>query len=374
MPKKAIIPLPVQHLSSVISRTIFFSLFFLAVLVFCQANETNEKKSVEKFNAGELIMDHISDAHEWHLWGAGDAAVSIPLPVIIYSKDRGLSVFSSAKFHHGHKTYQGYKVEHNSIVAVNEMNEVDAHDAIVNPEITKNLWDISITKNVVTLFFSCLLMLWLFISVAKTYLKNGNSAPSGKQSLIEPIIVFIRDEVAKPSIGPRYEKYVPYLLTLFFFIFINNLLGLVPAFPFGTNLSGNIAVTMSLSLITLVVVTFTANRSYWRHIFAMPGVPFGILFILTPIEILGFILRPFVLMIRLFANITAGHIIALSFYSLIFIFGEMNTGLGYGVSVLSVAFTVFMGFLELLVALLQAYVFAFLSAMYFGAAIEEHHH
>jgi F-type H+-transporting ATPase subunit a len=355
--------------------TPFYKIILSTLLVFSFSAAFSETEVKEKkFNPGELIMDHISDAHDWHLWGEGDHSTSIPLPVIIYSGERGLSVFSSAHFHHGHKTYKGYKLEHNTIVAVNEMEEVDAHEAVVNEELTKNLWDISISKNVVTLFFSAILLLWLFISVAKTYARNLNAAPKGKQSFVEPMITFIRDEVAKPSIGPKFEKYVPYLLTVFFFILINNLLGLIPIFPGGTNLTGNIAITMSLAVITLIVVTLTANGSYWRHIFAMPGIPIGILIILTPIEILGFILRPFVLMIRLFANITAGHIIALSFYSLIFIFGEMNTGLGYGVSVLSIAFTIFMGFLELLVAFLQAYVFTLLTAMYFGAAIEEHHH
>jgi len=345
----------------------------LAPALFAQENEGAEDD--KKFNPGKLILEHIGDAHEWHLWGEGASAMSIPLPVIVYSKDRGLSVFSSAHFEHGHKTYGGYKLIKNRLVAVDNLDVKDVKDAPMNDIITAGLWDISISKNVVTLLFSCALMLWLFISIAKTYKKNGsNMAPKGKQSFVEPLITFVRDDIAKASIGHKYERYVPYLLTVFFFILINNLLGLVPIFPGGTNVTGNIAITMSLALITLVVVTFTANRHYWRHMFAMPGIPVGVLFILTPIEILGFFLRPFVLMIRLFANITAGHIIALSFYSLIFIFGQMNVGLGYGVSILSTAFAIFMGFLELLVAFLQAYVFTLLTAMYFGAAVEDHHH
>jgi F-type H+-transporting ATPase subunit a len=357
--------LPLRHFISL--------LIMLFTLSIASAGEENPVKE-KKFNPGELIMDHIGDSHEWHLWGEDESVVAIPLPVIIYSNQRGFSLFSSSHFDHGHKTYQGLKVEGKEIVAVDEMEDTDARSAHVNAGLTKGLWDISITKNVVTLFFSCIFMLWLFLSIAKAYTKNVHTAPKGKQSFVEPIIMFIRDEVAKPSIGPKYEKYVPYLLTVFFFILINNLLGLIPIFPGGTNLTGNIAITMFLAVITLVIVIFTANGNYWRHIFAMPGIPIGILIILTPIEILGFVLRPFVLMIRLFANIMAGHIIALSFFSLIFIFGEMNTGLGYGVSVVSIIFTVFMGFLELLVAFIQAYVFALLTAMYFGAAIEEHHH
>jgi F-type H+-transporting ATPase subunit a len=204
--------------------------------------------------------------------------------------------------------------------------------------------------------------------------KNRGKAPSGLQSWIEPLVVFVRDDVAKPSIGEkRYEKFMPFLLTVFFFIWINNLLGLIPIFPGGANLTGSISVALVLAAFTLVITFVVANKHYWQHVFAMPGVPIPVLIILTPIEILGLFLRPFVLMIRLFANITAGHIIALAFFSLIFIFGEMHAGLGFGVSILSLVFTVFMGALELLVAFLQAYVFTLLSAIYFGAAVDEGH-
>ena len=234
-------------------------------------------------------------------------------------------------------------------------------------------YDLSITKNVASLLFSVILMIWIFLSVAKAYTRREGLAPKGMQSLIEPLIVFVRDDIAKGSIGPNYVKYMPYLLTVFFFIWINNLLGLIPILPGGANVTGNLAVTGTLAIITFLITSFSANRHYWQHIFAMPGVPKWVLIILTPIEILGVFLRPFVLMIRLFANITAGHIIALSFFSLIFIFGELNAGAGYGVSVVSVAFVIFMSLLELLVAFLQAYVFTLLSAIYFGSAMEEHH-
>ena len=217
-------------------------------------------------------------------------------------------------------------------------------------------------------------MIWLFTSIAKAYKTRPNQAPKGLQSLIEPLIIFVRDDVAKSAIGPKYQKYMPYLLTAFFFIWINNMLGLIPLIPGGANLTGNIAITMSLAVMTLIITVFSANKNYWVHIFAMPGVPTWVLFLLTPIEILGLFLRPFVLMIRLFANMAAGHIIALSFISLIFIFGEMSAGAGMGVGVVSLAFMVFMTFLELLVAFLQAYVFTLLSAIYIGAAVEEHHH
>lgn len=332
------------------------------------ANSEEHSAVVEKFNAGKMITEHISDSHDWHLWGEGHNAVSIPLPIIIYNPATGLDVFLSSRFEHGHAAYNGYKLHKNNIIAVDALGAEDEQR-------TASLIDFSITKNVFSLLFSVGLILWMFISVANAYKRNPGKAPKGMQALIEPLILFVRDDVAKASIGEKkYEKFMPYLLTVFFFIWVNNLLGLVPIIPGGANLTGNIAVTMTLAVITFVITSIYANGHYWRHIFAMPGVPPWVLLILTPIELLGVILRPFVLMIRLFANITAGHIIALSFFSLIFIFGEMSTGLGLGVSVLSVGFVVFMSLLELLVAFLQAYVFTLLSANYFGAAVEEPHH
>lgn len=325
----------------------------------------------EKLNAGKIIMEHVADQHGWHLWGHTE----LPLPVILYNKERGLSIFSSARFEHGHKSYGGYMLEDGKVVAVNESGEADAHSATVNEELTAMTTDISITKNVATLFVVVILMMVIFLNVANMYTrKRKGLAPTGLQNAIEPIILFMRDEVIKPSIGHKYERYLPYLLTVFFFIWIANLLGLIPVFPGGANLTGNISISMTLALFTFVIVTFSANKNYWEHVFVMPGVPKGILLLLTPIEILGVFLRPFVLMIRLFANITAGHIIALSFFCLIFIFGQNGTGVGLAVSPLSLVFTVFMTTLELLVAFLQAYVFTMLSAVYIGAAVEEHHH
>jgi F-type H+-transporting ATPase subunit a len=270
--------------------------------------------------------------------------------------------------------HDGYMLKGSDLVAVNEMEDMEASHATVNEELTAATYDFSITKNVASLFVSLIILVWMMMSVARAYKRRQGQAPKGIQSLLEPIIIFVRDDVAKASIGPRYMKYLPYLLTVFFFIWINNLLGLIPIIPGGANVTGNLAVTGTLALITFIITTLSANKHYWRHIFAMPGVPPWVLIILTPIEILGMFLRPFVLMIRLFANIAAGHIIALSFFSLIFIFGEMGAIAGYGVSIVSVAFVVFMSMLELLVAFLQAYVFTLLSAIYIGAAVEEHDH
>ena len=330
----------------------------------------------EKLNAGKLIMEHIADSHDWHLWGH----TSISLPVIVYNAERGLTVFSSARFNHGHTAYQGYRLmEKGKIEAVNEMTETDASLATVNEALTASSYDISITKNVLSIFITISILLFVFISVARAYTnKRKGMAPKGLQNAVEAIVLFMRDDVIKAGIGEKkYEKYVPYLLTLFFFIWINNLLGLIPVFPGGANVTGNISVALVLATLTFIITTISGNKNYWQHIFAMPGVPKGVLILLTPIEILGVFLRPFVLMIRLFANIAAGHIIALSFFCLIFIFGQESlygSGGGLGVSPLSIVFTVFMGFLELLVAFLQAYVFTLLSSIYIGAAVEDHHH
>ncbi len=327
-----------------------------------------EKHEAEgKFNAGKMILEHVADDHGWHLWGH----TSIPLPCIVYSSEKGLDVFSSSKFDHGHAVAvtdkNSYRLHENHIEVVNA-------DGSVDEAASHQLWDFSITKNVMSLLISCILMLWIFLSIAKAYTKRKGMAPKGLQSFIEPLIMFVRDDIAKSSIGPKYMKFMPFLLTVFFFIFINNLLGLIPIFPGGANLTGAISVCIVLAGLVLIITLVKGNKHYWHHIIAMPGVPWPVLIILTPIELIGVVLRPFVLMIRLFANMTAGHIIALSFFSLIFIFGEMNAGVGFGVAIFALVFTVFMGALELLVAFLQAYVFTLLSSIYFGAAVEEGHH
>lgn len=330
-------------------------------------DEHGSDGEAKKFDAGKLIMEHIADEHGWHIAGEGHGSIVLPLPVIVYDTQRGLSLFSSSRFDHGHAAYNGYKLEEGRIVAV------DANGAI-DENATANIWDLSITKNVASLMLVMVILLVVFIGVARAYARRPGQAPKGLQSLVEPIILFVRDDVAKSAIGAhKYARFMPYLLTVFFLIFFANLLGLIPFIPGGANVTGNIAITLTLAMITFLIVTFNGNKHYWHHIFAMPGVPAWVLVILTPVEILGMFLKPFVLMIRLFANITAGHIIALSFFSLIFVFGATSAAAGYGVSIVSLAFTVFMTFLELLVAFIQAYVFTFLSAMYIGAALEENH-
>jgi F-type H+-transporting ATPase subunit a len=325
--------------------------------------------SQKRFNTGDLIFDHIKDSYEWHIATIGHTHISVPLPVILYSTQSGFHIFMSGKLHHGTEAYNGFKIATEGKYQ-QKVVEVMGDGSEVRP------WDFSITKNVTSLFVSILFILVIFLSMAKRYRENKDVAPKGLQSWLEPLVVYVRDDIAKPSIGKeKYEKYLPYLLTAFFFIFINNLLGLVPFFPGGANLTGNIAVTAVLALFTFTITSFRGSRDYWVHLVNAPGIPWWlkIPFPLMPIvEILGIFLKPFVLAIRLFANITAGHIVALAFYCLIFIFAEKSVFAGYGVSVVSIGFTVFMGLLELLVAFIQAYVFTLLSALYFGMALERH--
>lgn len=352
-----------EAMKKFLSRVLLCALLLFSSTVLIAGSSSDNKK----FDAGALILEHIGDAHDWHILTWNGHSVSVPLPVILYHEDRGLTAFWSSRFEHGEKAYNGYRLDHAHIIAVKE-------DGTIDEAATAKIWDVSITKNTAAMFFSMIFMLWIFISMARTYTRNKGNPPKGIQSFLEPIIIFVRDDIARASIGEKkYKRYMPFLLTLFFFILLNNLLGLVPILPGGTNLTGNIAITLTLAIFTFIITTVSGNKNYWRHIIAMPGVPKGILIILTPIEIMGMFLKPFVLMIRLFANITAGHIIMLSFFSLIFIFGELNPAVGYAVSIASIAFTIFMFMLELLVGFIQAYVFALLSAMYFGMAVEEHH-
>jgi F-type H+-transporting ATPase subunit a len=237
--------------------------------------------------------------------------------------------------------------------------------------------DFSITKNVFTMLLTMLILLFIFRRVANAAVRTTGKAPKGLQNFIEPFYTFIRDEVAKPNIGPKYEKYMPYLLSAFFFILGLNLIGQIPFFPGGANVTGNISITIVLALLTFIISTFSANRHFWEHTLWMPGVPAVLkIFILTPIEILGVFLKPFTLLLRLFANITAGHIVIISFVSLIFILGKAGESVGGSVAgaAASIPLTLFMMTLELLVAFLQAFIFTMLSATYIGTAIEEPHH
>lgn len=324
-------------------------------LGFAAKADDHEAHSENKFDISTLIFHHISDSHEWHFATIGHTHLSINLPVIIWSADRGIEVFSFGHLKgHGDSheivEYQGYTTDH--------------HGKIVSTE-NREFRDFSITKNVASLFLSVVLLFVVFFSIAGAYKKRQGLAPKGLQSFFEPIIVFIRDEIALPNIGKKHERFLPYLLTVFFFIWFNNLLGLMPG---GANLTGNIAVTFCLAFITLVITVFSGNKDYWMHILWTPGIPLWLRPILIPVELVGIISKPFSLMIRLFANITAGHVIILSLLGLTFIFRSVAVG------VAATLFSTVMSLLELFVAILQAYVFTLLSAMYFGQATAEHEH
>jgi F-type H+-transporting ATPase subunit a len=278
----------------------------------------------------------------------------------------------SSKFHHGHEAYNNFRIEHEG-ENEGKIVEIDSQGEVIGLPV-----DLSITKTVAGIMVSVIVMLSIFLSIAQSAKKRVNQAPKGMQNLFEPIILFVRDEVAKPAIGEKkFEKFMPFLLTVFFFILINNLLGLVPVFPFGTNVTGNIGVTMVLALFTFFITTFSTNKEYWKEIYN-PEVPWWLKFpipLMPIVELTGVLTKPIVLMVRLFANMLAGHLIVTVFVSLIFIFGSMlGAEAGMGVSLVSVAFSVFMVLLDILVSFIQAYVFTLLSALYFGMASPEHHH
>lgn len=338
------------------SRKLYFSTILALVFSVLTLNysKADEHPQAEEFNPGKMLMEHIADEHEWHFATVGHSHVSIPLPIIVYSEKGGLQAFMSSKFkdeHHNPVAYNGLVLEHNTI---------HAQDG-------SHVYDFSITKNVASLIISVVLLMVIFLSVAKKYTSNPNAAPKGFwQSALEPLIIFVRDDIAKANIGEKYYlKFLPYLLTLFFFIFFNNLMGLLPG---SANLTGNIAVTLTLAILTFIIVNVNGKSTYWGHIFAMPGVPKIMLVLLTPVEIIGVFMKPFSLMVRLFANITAGHIILLSFVALIFIFKSAVIGVAVA------PFYLFLNVIELLVAFLQAFIFTMLTSMYIGSAVEEHHH
>lgn len=380
----------------------------------CGAHEAVE----EEFNAGDNAVHHIADANAIHIIGD----TYFPLPVMLYAPGQGWSFMTTSAFkaeHHGNGTVaqDGYVLIHGNVMRIQDPSfpkgEValqcePIHETITTPEGKEKIlykiganntcyhldakttfdggimgggitsfYDYSITRNVFTMLLTVLILFLIFRSVAKSAIRTHGHAPKGLQNFIEPFYTFIRDEVAKPNIGPKYEKYMPYLMSAFFFILGLNLIGQIPFFPGGANVTGNISITIVLALLTFLISTFSANRHFWVHTLWMPGVPAVLkVLILTPIEVLGLFLKPFTLLLRLFANITAGHIVILSFVSLIFIFGGAGKSLSGSITgiIASVPLSLFMMTLELLVAFLQAFIFTMLSATYIGTAIEEPHH
>jgi F-type H+-transporting ATPase subunit a len=324
------------------------------------ADETSEVKA----EILEVIGHHVLDGHDFSLFEYDGEHIGFSLPIILW--DNGAHFFLSSKFNHGEAVAESkgnfYILHHEKIYktdAAGTLTGDEHHPTNLQPI------DLSITKGVLTIMIVALLMFFLFTSLAKSYAKNGGIS-SGFGRLFEPIVIYIRDEIAIPNIGEKhYKRYMSYLLTIFFFVWFLNIFGLT---PLGINVTGNIAITFGLAVITFVITNLTANKNYWGHIFWMPGVPLPMKIILAPIELLGVIIKPFSLMIRLYANIFAGHIVLMSLIGLMFIF---KSWLGSSLSfMLSFAIST----IEILVALLQAYIFTMLSALYFGSAVEEHHH
>lgn len=311
----------------------------------------------------KYLFGHIADAYDWHITTVNGHHVSIPLPVILI--DDGMQVFSSKKLEHGAE-YHGYRIAADG----------EAHAGkIVRASDGSRPFDISITKNVCGLLIDSVLLVVLILLCARWYRKHDvlKEAPTGIAALFEPLIVTIENDVIKDAVGPEYQKYSPYLLTAFFFILINNLMGIVPFFPGGANITGNIAVTMAMALFTFLAVNLFGNRHYWKEIF-WPDVPLFLkaIPIMPVIEIIGMFTKPFSLMVRLFANMLAGHIMLLSTIAVIFLTVKMGPVINGSLSVISVFFGIFLDVLELLVAFIQAYVFTMLSSVFIGLAHPQH--
>ncbi len=335
--------------------SLLFSVLLLnfSGLSFAAGKEAEEGKE----DPTGFIMHHIKDSHEWHFFNVGHTHITLPLPVITYASDRGFEFFTSSDFQNPETHKFGKEFAHEGIY-------IDDHDHLGRVD-GGSIIDFSITKNVAMLFLVIAFVLYFSISAAGHYRKHGAVAPKGAASFVEPIVIFVRDEIALKAIGPKHMKFVPYLLTLFFFIWTGNLLGLLPG---AANLTGNIAVTFTLAMITFVIVNVNGNKEYWKHVFATPGVPVALLPIIVVVEFIGLFTKPFALMVRLFVAITAGHIVILAFIALVFIFES------YSIGVLSTVMVTFINVIELLVATIQAYVFTLFSAMYIGGAVAEHHH
>ena len=354
-------------------RSVLFSILFLTVsfLGFASEEKTNQKDA--PFDPKEMILHHVKDAHEFHLWDWKGSPVSLSLPIILWT-DGGLITFSSSKFHHDDQGQTVVESNGNSFVKLHEkIYQLEAgetsisYDSEHHPTNAHKPIDLSITRNVFMMWVSVALLLFIFLTTARTYKKSKDGVPKGIAGFMEPLIIFVRDEIGKPMIGEhKYKKYMPYLLTIFFFIWINNIFGLIPILN-GANLSGNIAFTFTLAMFTFIITTFSGNKNYWKHIFWMPGVPVPMKIFLMPIEIIGMFVKPISLMIRLFANITAGHVIILALMSLIFVFKSV------AIAPVSVAFSLFITVIEIIVTAIQAYIFTILSALYFGMATEEEH-
>lgn len=347
-------------------------LFFASVQPLMAENNKTENDA-SKLNVKELILEHLADAYEWHITSTpGGEHVSVPLPVIVKGENTGWNVFMSSKFHHGTEAYNGFYIAKEGPY-INKIVEIDSTGK------ESRVLDFSITKNVFALLLNSAILIAIIMGVANWYSKRKkqgvHEAPGGFVGFMEMFILSIYDDMIKPCVGKNYKKFAPYLLTVFFFIFINNVLGLIPIFPFGANVTGNIAVTFVLAIITFIIVNVFGTKEYWREIF-WPDVPMWLKIppIMPVIEFVGVFTKPFALMIRLFANIFAGHSIVLGLTCLIFVTAGSGVVMSTSMTLVSVVMTVFINIVELLVAYIQAYVFTMLSAVFIGLAQVEPHH
>lgn len=330
---------------------------------------TSAEQEENTVDVKEIVFGHIGDSYEWHITTWGKTHVTIPLPVILYSKTSGWHVFLSSRLKENGGTYEGFYIAPTGEYE-GKLVERDAAGQEVRP------FDISITKVVLALLINSFLLVVIILVVARWYRRHpqDSAAPGGFIGFMEMFIMMVNDDIIKDCVGPKYRKFAPYLLTAFFFIFINNLMGLVPVFPGGANVTGNIAVTMVLAFCTFIAVNLFGTKTYWKDIF-WPDVPWWLKVpvpMMPFIEFFGILSKPFALMIRLFANMLAGHMAMLVLTCLVFISATMGPALNGTLTVASVLFNIFMNALEILVAFIQAYVFTMLSAVFIGLAQEEH--
>ncbi|MDR1055321.1 MAG: F0F1 ATP synthase subunit A [Prevotellaceae bacterium] len=324
------------------------------------------------FNVKGFTFSHILDSYSFHITNIGKTIISVPLPVIVKSKDRGWFVFMSSKFHHGETGYKGF-----SIAKEGEPYAYKVVETLPDGSVVRSL-DFSITKVAFSLMFTVVLLCCVFIPIARKYTKNPLKVPSGLQSLLEPLVLFVLNDVIKSALGDSYKKYAPYLLTVFFFILTLNLSGLIPVFPFGANITGSIVIPGLLAFFTYIIINVSSTKGYWREMLWPPGVPLWLKFpipVMPLIEFLSSITKPLVLMMRLFANMMAGHLLTIVMMSLIFIFGAMSAIIADTVTIVSILITIFMTILHILVAVIQAYVFTLLSSVFISAArVKDEHY
>ncbi|MDD2437226.1 MAG: F0F1 ATP synthase subunit A [Massilibacteroides sp.] len=335
--------------------------YTIAILFFCTLlSQPAWAEEKQEFQIKDLIFEHLEDAYKWYFFTWKETDVSLYLPVIVQSPRGEWVVFSSSHLEKG-KIYKGFYIAQegnykHKIVTTNSAGEE------IRP------WDFSITKNVLAIFISIGIMLTSFLALARWYKKDRLQPPGGFLGMLEIVILSIQDEVIKPSIGKEYERYAPFLLTTFFFVLINNLMGLIPLFPGGANVTGNITITFFLSLIVFLLININGNKHYWKEIF-WPDTPTWLKFpvpLMPIIELWSVLMKPAALMVRLFANIMAGHSMTLGLISLIFISAAMGPAANAGLSVASILFSTFIGFIELLISVIQAYVFVLLSSVFIG--------